>query len=452
MNKAQNRRIYDFQGWRSLYKTRPGTGATYYCGVKRFLCFINNVDPKRGKTSSKQTAQLASRYIAQTRAGKRYAFDDLAAFIQSWGNSPPLSLHTYVSALKEFLLYTCDVELDKRDSRALRGMMPKGADEAVTQDGLLTREKLRAILLHSDIRLKALVLFLVSSGIRVSEALQLSLGDVKLSPETGNTEPFAPIVTVRAEIAKEGRTYRSFLSSEAVEALREWLKVRESYMSSGIFSRAQHLRPVQTVPTAASTAGLIFPFSYVSASKSFINALKDAGLYELDTRTRRCTYHLHLLRKYFTSQLKLRVPPEIVEAWTGHRGYLGGVYNNQLEPKSYVELYHKGEPLLLILQDTTKLEAANEKLDLQSREFVKVASYNEALLAENRKLTERMGRWDAWFTKQFSKPTEQVMDELAQIGLAQQKAEREAEQDWPEFKEVSRQPRDVVTPKPKKAT
>jgi len=54
---------------------------------------------------------------------------------------------------------------------------------------------------------------------RIGEALQLKLDDVDL-----NSDPVR--VNLRAEISKSGNMRISFISSEAKEAVAEWLKVR----------------------------------------------------------------------------------------------------------------------------------------------------------------------------------------------------------------------------------
>jgi len=79
----------------------------------------------------------------------------------------------------------------------------------------------------------------------------------------------------------------------------------------------------------------------------WVRALKKAGLEKRDDGTKRRTMRIHMLRKWFMSQLKLVLPETVVEAFAGHTGYLDEAYRrytcNQL-----AELYKKGESFVSI--------------------------------------------------------------------------------------------------------
>jgi integrase len=58
---------------------------------------------------------------------------------------------------------------------------------------------------------------------RIGEVVRVKLSDVDLSPRPAE-------IVVRGEYAKTGDTRTVFISSEAKEALTEWLKVRDKYL------------------------------------------------------------------------------------------------------------------------------------------------------------------------------------------------------------------------------
>lgn len=126
-------------------------------------------------------------------------------------------------------------------------------------------------------------------------------------------------ITVRGEYTKTGNKRITFMSDEATEALKTWLKQREDYIRSAVKKTNFGNGKVADDPR-------IFPFVYNTACQSWIRMVKKAGYDEKDLETGRYKYHIHSLRKFFRSRLALKVPLDIVEALMGHEGYLTGVY------------------------------------------------------------------------------------------------------------------------------
>lgn len=62
---------------------------------------------------------------------------------------------------------------------------------------------------------------------RIGEALKLKLGDVELDKDIGK-------VNIRGEYTKTGNPRIAFISSEAKEAIEEWLKVRANYINGAM--------------------------------------------------------------------------------------------------------------------------------------------------------------------------------------------------------------------------
>jgi len=310
--------------WVNSYSKRK-TKATLLCGIKKFLALIY-------KTEGAGLEDLASKYIEECRAGRDW-FKDLLAFASYLGSTPPKTASTYMAGVKLWLEYTLDIELSKKQTKLLRARLPKG-NRARTVEGDLTRETLRQILAHCDVKGKALFLFLASSGIRIGSALKLRLGDIDLSQAP-------PPVTVRGEYTKAGDTYFTFISQEAREALQEWLKVREGYLKEAS-GKSKGLGINKTLEDDR-----VFPFNETTANKMWALAIRKAGLERMDPSTKRRTYHIHMLRKFFISQLKLAIPEEIVEALAGHNGYLDDAYRRYTR-QQIAEFYKKGEPYLYV--------------------------------------------------------------------------------------------------------
>ena len=283
--------------------------------------------------------ELADNLIGEIQSGIRDAHKTLLSFVISMKDAPPTSARSYIGQAKNFLEYALNFEFTKKQIADLKGKMPKGK-RARTLEGELTPEIMKGIIAHCDIKGKALFLLLESSGIRIGEALQLTFSDIDLTSTP-------PKINVRGANAKEGDNYFSFMSVETLEALREWLKVRDDYIvtatkrGSGLF-QSKNRRGQKYIEDDR-----VFPFSDSVAEMMFTNAIKKLGMSKVDPRTGRQAFRIHLLRKYFMSQMKLKIPEVIVEALCGHSTYLSDAYR-RYTPSQMAEFYLQGEPALYV--------------------------------------------------------------------------------------------------------
>jgi integrase len=338
-------------------------------------------------------------YVAKVQGG-RDPFDDLLKYATSLAGSPPKTVSTYFHGILNFLEYAFDFELSKKQRRHLRNRLPKGKRARTVEDDL-TREKLRRILTHCDAKGRALFLLLESSGIRIGEVLQLELDDIDLTSEP-------PKVNVRGEYSKTGDRYYSFMSSEAKEALTEWIKERDNYLKvaakrgKGLAKFKGDGRGVKSVDDDR-----IFPFSSTVATGMWNRALKKAGLENRDKGTHRRTMHVHMLRKYFDSQMRLTVPRAIVEALMGHEEGSDDAYRRYTE-KQIREEYLKGEPHLYVF-------STEEMRQLRTRYDSKMQQFAEDYLAMRqtiKKLETRVKELGEAYTKNLSREVQRVVDDL----------------------------------------
>ena len=97
------------------------------------------------------------------------------------------------------------------------GFVPR--DDTVVRDRIPTREELMRVLGCSGVMLRALVLFCVSSGARVGETCAMRVDDLELSADP-------PRVHLRGEATKNHRDRTVFMSREAAEAIKVWLRAK----------------------------------------------------------------------------------------------------------------------------------------------------------------------------------------------------------------------------------
>jgi integrase len=322
--------------WLATY-TQKNTRNIYKSSARHFLTCIYGGELDRPDTKYEK---LSEKFISECNARKRDYFKDLQDFGVYIGKRPPKTIQTYIYGVKSFIEYSLNIEIPKKQMKVLKKKLPKGK-RARTEDGNLTRPRLRNILTHCDDKGKALFLTLASSGIRIGEALQLQPYDIDWTND--------PVkVRVRGEITKEGDAYYSFISSEAKEALNEWLKVKDSYLQSAI-NKGRGLRKLGNGKGKKDINDTrLFPFSMGVANSMWMTAVRKAKLDIRDKSTNRFKFHIHILRKFFQSQMKYaNVPEDLVEALIGHSGYLDDAYR-RYSFEQIKEKYKQGEPYLLI--------------------------------------------------------------------------------------------------------
>jgi integrase len=279
---------------------------------------------------------------------KRDYESDVEKFFQkiSEDERPPKTIFTYLSAVKCYLLEN-NVELNQRFWRKLRlkvkGRGPRSFDEVPSDVAVL-----RKILLNMDLKGKALFLTLASSGMRIGEALQLELDDIDLTKNP-------PYIYIRGLNSKTGEKRISFISSEAKEALEEWLKQRKNWLESSI-NKGKGLEV-----SKSAEDNRIFPFSENIANVMWNNALEKAGLTKRDKETGRRTLHPHILRKWFRTRLG-KINPDYTEAIMGHTPYLEAVYR-RYGTEELANFYLENQHLLYIFTDASELSRLRNEVD-----------------------------------------------------------------------------------------
>lgn len=277
----------------------------------------------------------------------------------------PKTISSDMGCLKTYLCYN-RVDLPGVVWKSMRNRM--GGTKARVQDRIPEAHELKSILGHMDTRGRAFYLVLVSSGMRINEVTNIIHKDVHLDEDPCR-------IVVRGNYTKTGETRNVFISQETKEAIQEWLKVRQHYLSTlrGRFPEGAENRE----------DGRIFPFQARAGRVMWNDALKKAGLEEWDDsleclmnniehcRGRR-VLHPHCLRKYFATHSTIVVGHDITEALLGHQEGLDAVYKkykgNML--KELAELYkEKIEPKVSVYSNTEELMQLKETVGNQSKEI-----------------------------------------------------------------------------------
>lgn len=327
---------------------------------------------RKGREASKDELAAYERLIDEYLASDPDHLQDFIRFAAalSHANTPPHTARTRFVIWKEFLAEQ-GIEIKTRDIKRIRTKLPKGSTRTVERD--LDHDTLRVLIQHMDVKGKALFLTLASSGMRVGEALTLTLTDIDLTQD--------PVfIQIRGENTKTGDQRFTFAGREAKEALVEWLKVREAYMIQAHNKNAGFIAHGFSGPRPDPRRdNRVFPFGMKTAQDIWRTAIKNASLRERDPSTGRFTLHIHQLRKFFRSQLALAVPVDIVEMLMGHSGYLTDAYR-RFTRKQMAEYYQKGEYLLSIhaVKEISRMEGElKRELNEQQKTIVHLVAQIE---------------------------------------------------------------------------
>ena len=298
-------------------------------------------------------------------------------------------MKTYSGAVKVFLADKGH-KISDEDWKKLtrRGYIPKRV-RARTQDKKPTKEMLKQILDHANIKGRAMILFLVSSGARIGETLQLKKQDLELDANP-------PRAHIRAEYTKGGVGARTvYFSYEARDAIKEWLKVKDT------------MKKV----TGESFAGdKVFPWNSHTARFMFYLACDKAGIDSRDVNTNRRVIHLYSLRKFFRSDSGLGV--DITNALMGHSEYLDSSYLRLDETGEIAEEYLKVMPKLSVftVEDKT-LQKKTDKLEEENTELKKRVKQLEANKNETDEMKEKMKTLETTLTEVINKITKMSSNE-----------------------------------------
>ena len=274
------------------------------------------------------------------------AIANIKQFLITLEGKPSKTIATNVSALKSFYVDN-NIPFDEREWKKLRrrGFFPKRI-KAETRDKRPTKTQLKKILNYLDIKGRAMVLFLLSSGARRGETLQLRIDDLDLESDP-------PKAHIRSAFTKNGVGGRIvYFSYEARDAIRDWLDIKDRVTKRN------------GIPYSKT---LVFDWSARTASYMWNNAIRKAKLDTKDRVTLRRVYHLHSLRKFFRTKIGLDL--DKTHSLLGHSEYLDESYLRQnqgeiaqayLDNMKNVSVYET--PSSELEEQTASIENENQKL------------------------------------------------------------------------------------------
>lgn len=360
--------------------SNPSTGAGYRGAINAFLRCMYGLDKadSDGKKVLHDYEALFNQYLEDKKRDRAGDFKKFSDCLIRESVSAQSSRQILTYAVKVLKVHGVTVPDDiigdlKRENKGGAG----------TVDKVLTSKIICSALQSADIRGRAMILTLASSGLRVGELLNLSLSDIDL-----NADP--AMITVRASNSKNKQPRYTFITNEAREAVKQYLKNRDSYIRKAEI-RVAPLVKAGKKATVQPGSDLLFPVNDSTVNKIWETLLKRAGVFSRDTKSGRNQYRIHSLRKFFISQLSLKGARTLAEHLSGHMGYLDQSYR-QVSPEFAAAEYKKLDEVLTVcvpeavkqeiksLKDTTASLKKQDTLQGESIEYLR--SVNERLQAE----------------------------------------------------------------------
>jgi len=251
----------------------------------------------------------------------------------------PKTIKIYFGFLKSYLRKCHRVKLTSEDIKdyvtfpKVRKVQPKA----------MSRKILKTLFFNASPIRRALYCVLVSSGMRVGEALAMRKKDFRL-----DERPVRVIIEAEITKTKEGR--ETYISSEAFEYLKEIIQGKND--NDLVFT------DVANNMTAVNNEVQYFiKLRKRIAGKAFMEKGKTHEMLERYPNSPRHIVHLHSMRAFFHTRASQKWGVEYANALDGHGAYLKQYY--QLEEKDRAKKYDELEPSLLI--DSYKPESEKTK-------------------------------------------------------------------------------------------
>jgi integrase len=331
----------------------------------------------------------ADKYINSDRDNEL----DLANYVSFLNEKySPKTVASYRHAVTAFL-YDNDIQISKR---VLKRIARQNKTYTITNDKPPAKEQIRKILRYLPLKGKALFLSMLSSGMRIVEALKIELEDI-------DWESVPLKIQLKGNYTKSRKPRIIFVSNEAKETILQWLDYREEYME---FASTKNFQPSKRKELLYEKR--LFPFSRPTASSMWRRALKKAGLSKRNKETGFFIHRPHTLRKYFRTYHG--APVEIKEVIMGHEGYLTGSYV-RYAVEELREAYEKGMYGVEVFTDSLEMNTLKERIKQLEEQQKSLSSKVRGMFEEDPNANVEMAKFFVWWNEIFSRRVDTSVNE-----------------------------------------
>jgi len=253
----------------------------------------------------------------------------------------------------------------KKISRILPSARRYAVDRAPTVD------ELRLLVANSELRFQAIVLTMLSSGIRIGAWNYLDWGNVEPVKKDEN------IVAAKLHVyTGDPEEYMTFISPEAYKKLEQYMQLRASH-GEKITKDSPLIRDRWDTVRGGYVGEVKKPLRLQSrgVKRLFEDALWKFGLRK--EKKRRHEFSIHSIRKFFKTRAEQVMKPINVETLMGHSTGISDSYYRPTE-KELLEDYLKAVPLLTI----SEAEEARRESQLSRQQLEERLGQLEDLLSQ----------------------------------------------------------------------
>jgi len=354
---------YTFQQFLDT-KRAPRSVMAARVGLSQFLKFIY-------PDSGEEVELLSIRYIKENVTNPQH-FTNLLRFVKYLDEKgdAPNTLHGKYANVLTWLKWN-DVVFSPAETGRLKSILPRRV--TVHDEGDLTKDKIVSLLSHSDVMMRAVILVLVSSGMRIGECLSIRSDQLRENE-----------VHLERQQMKAGKPHVYFISREAVKAIDEWSKVRDVNLERS----RKKTKDCLGISSVSSDDDLrIFPYSQSVVSVKFVNVQTKAGIYEYDVNAKRGRITLHTFRKFTDSTMNLHISKNMTNALIGHFEYGDSSYR-RYSREQLREAYSVVEPHLVMLAPPEYAEDMSEYNKRLNNQNSTLAIMADELVQQQKSLEE----------------------------------------------------------------
>ena len=211
----------------------------------------------------------------------------------------------------------------------------------------LTKDIIQKLLDNSKENRKALYLTLLSSGMRLGEALSLRKKDFDFTKEP-------VMVSIKASLTKTREARETYISNEAKKLVSDLVKDKKDsdFVFTDNFDIIMSVNLEETI---------------------FSELRKRCGFVERYECSNRFVVNIHAFRAYFHTIASRINGTEYANALDGHTSYLGQYYRISSEER--MQMYRKLEPHLVIYGDNTEQSGLlKDQIEVRDKEIGKLTN------------------------------------------------------------------------------
>lgn len=324
------------------YYDNDKTRRNYRDAIYKFLSHVSAVDANT--TECLDASAFA--YLKEVTSGRPFINDLYAAAGNFSRQYAPATANLYIRSVCTWL-NDCGIALTQRDRQRVFNKIPPV--ESVRREADLTRSLFRAVYDRLTAEwTRVLLLVMLGSGLRLSEALSLRISSV--SWKKTYTEVYIP-----ASDTKTKRSRTVYLTTEASLALKSYLEKR------------------------STESEFLFPYTCAAAERQMRFAAD--SLSSGKDRARIRAVHWHMTRKWFISRFSLYASRSVAEKLAGHEGYLTRSYH-RFTKRQILGQFKKAERYLSILPPEETPQAGQVQQPQQPQQTRQTRQLPAASLAE----------------------------------------------------------------------